>query len=150
MITIRPFEERDAEACSKINIENFLAANQDGEETTRKLVEKNTPEALIEKSKVRSFFVAEDDGEVVGIAGYLKNEFKTLFVKRSCQGRGIGKHLTEHVLRLLEEQGHEIIFLQASVEGEPFYKQFGFKTTERKKIDFYGSPRTYIRMERRT
>jgi len=80
---------------------------------------------------IRNYSVMENDGEVVGI-GALSilwsdlAEIRTLAVRDSLTGRGIGKKLVEHFLKEAKELGIEKVFTLTYQTG--FFEKCGFKT----------------------
>lgn len=145
---IRPFRESDAQEVSTIK-NATLKYNNDDEETKRALRGQNTPEAIIEKSKERTFYVAETKGTIVGIAGYLGNEVKTVFVHPTHHKRGIGKALVQHVLQEIKRQGYAEAFVKSSTYAEPFYAKLGFEKIKRERVEYHGSQLTLTRMVKR-
>lgn len=80
---------------------------------------------------IRNYSVAELDGELVGV-GALSilwadlAEVRTLAVKESASGQGIGKNLVEHFLKEAKELGIKQVFtLTYQVE---FFSKCGFQT----------------------
>ena len=80
---------------------------------------------------IRNYSVAVEDGEIVGV-GALSilwvdlAEVRTLAVKESSSGQGIGKKLVEHFLKEAQELGIKQVFtLTYQVD---FFKKCGFQT----------------------
>jgi predicted N-acetyltransferase YhbS len=149
-LRIRRFRPEDARACSRIIRQNHcrFAAFEDGLETAKKLSRGNSPKALLKKSNRRTFFVAVQEERIVGLAGYEKNEVKTVFVDLKMHGQGVGSKLLKHILAVLARQGKRKIVLMSSVVAEDFYKKFGFRRVRKKTIDWEGVPLTYVDMVR--
>ncbi|MBO4412238.1 MAG: ribosomal protein S18-alanine N-acetyltransferase [Lachnospiraceae bacterium] len=93
------------------------------------------------------FFVAEEDGEVVGYAGILRclNEadLATVAVLERFRQRGIGAALMKAVLDYAAEEDLECLFLEVRESNFParsLYEKVGFLPVGRRK-DYYEHPR---------
>lgn len=75
----------------------------------------------------RHFWVAEEDGQIVGIAQVKRlpgvNEFGSLVVVPAYRGRGIAAQL----IRTLEAQTGRPLYLTCHVRMRPYYLRFGFR-----------------------
>ena len=49
------------------------------------------------------------------------------FCHHEYQGKGVGRHLMEHVLRVGKLQGITRFYSEVSITARPFYEKFGFK-----------------------
>lgn len=83
---------------------------------------------------IRNYSVAEADGEVIGIGSLTilwsdLAEIRTLAVKESCGGRGIGKKLVEHFLGEAKELGIKKVFTLTYQTA--FFEKCGFKTVSK-------------------
>lgn len=81
-------------------------------------------------------FAAYDNGQLVGMArllgdGGMSYYLKDLVVIPSCQGKGIGRLLMEHIqnyiLSQLSEGRWVSLELLSASRKEPFYTKFGFE-----------------------
>jgi GNAT superfamily N-acetyltransferase len=93
------------------------------------------PAGYEESIRTKEFFVAEDDGAIVGF-GVLNPEtaeIEAVYVAPGAGGRGIGRE----VLRKLEERaralGLRLLRLNASLNAVPFYEKAGYVAQERSK-----------------
>ena len=93
------------------------------------------PESYEEAVRSKEFFVAEDDGIIVGF-GVLNQEaaeVEAVYVSPSAGRRGIGLE----ILRKLEEsasaRGLPRLRLNASLNAVPFYEKAGYIAQERSK-----------------
>lgn len=87
-----------------------------------------------------AWFVAEDEGHVVGTAGaflsagrsnILRDITATLagiYVVPGHRRRGIARELTQQAIVWCKERGCVSVRLQASQAGRPLYESLGFKT----------------------
>ena len=72
-------------------------------------------------------FVAEDDGEIVGVLRGRKERLASLFVRGDHQRKGVGRGLVEHFEQASREQGVKVIRVAATLYGVPFYLAMGYK-----------------------
>ena len=98
------------------------------------------PEAALEKMlRFADFILAEEDGEIAGLAAIYANDEKTrgayitLFgVREAWQRRSVGKKLLEACETLCRERGMERIRLEVTDSNEKavrFYRRSGFVRT---------------------
>ena len=86
---------------------------------------------------VREFLVAEQDGEVVG-CGALKfynqelGEIRSLCVAPGVESRGLGRALTDHLLREAERFGLKTVF--ALTMATEFFLKCGFRESVRERF----------------
>lgn len=75
---------------------------------------------------------AEVEGEVAGIGFGTRNGavgwIGLVCVRPRCQGRGIGRALTDRVAQRLENLGCRTLVLTATEPGRPLYEKMGFST----------------------
>lgn len=93
------------------------------------------PESYEESIRIKEFFVAEDEGVIVGF-GVLNQEVaevEAVYVSPEAGRRGIGLEL----LRKLEERASDLgireLRLNASLNAVPFYEKAGYVAQERSK-----------------
>jgi putative acetyltransferase len=93
------------------------------------------PESYEESIRSKEFFVAEEDGIIVGF-GVLNQEsavVEAVYVSPGAGRRGIGRE----ILRKLEESalalGLGVLRLNASLNAVPFYQRAGYVAQERSK-----------------
>lgn len=86
---------------------------------------------------IRNYSVMEEDGEVIGV-GALSilwldlAEIRTLAVKESLSGQGIGRKLVEHFLREAKELGIEKVFTLTYQTA--FFEKCGFKEISKEQM----------------
>ncbi len=76
--------------------------------------------------------VAEEDGKIVGVLrGGRKDQgrivLQSLFVRSSCQRRGIGRRLVTRFERAYARQGATVFRVVSTLYGVPFYTALGYK-----------------------
>ena len=96
------------------------------------------PRSLAELyDNVRDFFVAEENGKVVGCCALHPcweelGEIKSLAVEESMQGKGIARKLVELCLADAPQLGLKKIFVLTY--NPDFFKKFGFKEISKEKL----------------
>jgi len=80
------------------------------------------------------FFVAEQDGHMVGYTGFWVEDrsahIAKLAVHPDCQRQGIGSALLEHMLDAIRRLGLGRAYLEvrrSNVQAQALYRQFGFR-----------------------
>ena len=87
------------------------------------------------KEEYEKFFVAEENGEIIGTLG-IKNEgdarISRMYVKKEKRGKGIGKKLMEKAIRYCKKK-FKRIFLTTYIQmnSKDFYEKIGFKEYKR-------------------
>jgi ribosomal protein S18 acetylase RimI-like enzyme len=76
------------------------------------------------------WFVAEEDGERVGVVGVVVHETAAyvglMAVHPSHQRRGLARRLLDRALAFVRERGVPLVMLDASDSGAPLYERYGF------------------------
>ena len=72
-------------------------------------------------------FVAEDEGEIVGVLRGSTGRLHSLFVASAYHGQGIGQRLVARFERACLGQGATAITLASSLYAVPFYAKLGYK-----------------------
>jgi len=140
-VLIRPYQPEDEiqllirRAVEDVKPEHYSREQQDH-------LEEVIPDMnLVFAEKDRyTYFVAVEDGEIVGVAGY-QNENGTvagIFVDPEMKGSGIGSKLMNKLEEDARSEGLEEIETLASLEAVAFYKKNGYKTVEKRKQDIEG------------
>ncbi|MCK5793360.1 MAG: GNAT family N-acetyltransferase [Anaerolineales bacterium] len=85
-------------------------------------------------------FVAEDQGEIVGVLRGRSSRLGSLFVAKSHQGEGIGQMLVERFEQEIKLLGGGVIRVASSMYAVGFYENLGYKksTGVRKSWSFDG------------
>ena len=140
MVTIRPYQDDDADCVgrviadtfSKYNLADFSPeelplfmgpfyyARSDQEE------HKATIARMIRAAMV---FVAEDDGDIVGVLRGRSDKLQSLFVREDYHRRGVGRKLVARFEEECKRQGGSEIKVMATIYAVPFYQAVGYKRT---------------------
>jgi len=136
MITIRRFHPSDAKACARVISETFKRFNsQEGskaavQEYAEQYSPKLSQEVLLERfSTTPIFFVAVENGKVIGLARGRPNKITNLFLLGKHHGAGIGKRLMQRFEEEAKRQKSRQVNARASLYAVPFYQRIGYKKT---------------------
>lgn len=94
------------------------------------------PKAMLYE-RIREFIIAEEDNEVVGV-GALSiiwkdlAEVRSLAVKDTFQGKGLGKEITERLVESAKALGIEKVFTLTYQAG--FFKKLGFAVVDKESM----------------
>ena len=132
---IRRFREPDAKAVSELIAVTVRESNSRdypaGE--LEELIRRMTPEYILSRAGWTHFYVAEQDGRLIGcgaIGPYWNKEDEsslfTIFVLPEFQRQGIGRALIETLERDEYALRAKRIEIPASVTGVPFYLKMGY------------------------
>jgi len=72
-------------------------------------------------------YVAEDDGEILGVLRGRKERIQSLFVRGDCHRQGIGRRLVEHFEQECTRLDSRVIRLAATLYAIPFYQAMGYR-----------------------
>ena len=134
-MNIRRFKEEEANEVSDL-IRNTIRISNTKDyplELMELLIETETPEHVLERASWTHFYVAEDEGRIVGcgaIGPFWGKEDEsglfTIFVHPEYQGKGVGRAIIE----TLEKDEYFLrakrIEIPASITGVPFYLKMGY------------------------
>ena len=88
------------------------------------------------------FILVYDDDEPVGFAAFGLTEHTTyklhkIYVLQSCQGKGVGKYVINHILEEIQELGGERLQLQVNRHNKArdFYEKLGFSVISELDLD---------------
>jgi len=86
---------------------------------------------------IRGFVVAEDGGELVGVAGVEAHGedglLRSVAVAPSHRGRGLGARLTEGVMDAARSAGHRRLYLLTTTAAA-YFPRHGFRTIPREEV----------------
>jgi len=161
MITVHHYRETDAEGVGKLIADTFSEFNLSfASPEERKLLlgpflyarspEKSHREEIARVIRASMVFVAEDDGEIVGVLRGRKDRLQSLFVRGDRHLHGIGRRLVERFEQECLRQGATAIRVAATLYATPFYSKMGYKRTTgvRSGRSFEGSGLMYQPMKK--
>ncbi len=83
--------------------------------------------AIVEILRADMIFIAEEEGEIVGVLRGKVGRLHSLFVDERFHRRGIGRRLVEHFERECLHQGAGEITLDSSLYAVDFYIRLGYE-----------------------
>ena len=140
MITIRPYRETDADCVGALIANTYAQFNlafAPPEERDKLLgpfrharsSDLAHREAIAQAIRSEMVFVAEDEGEIVGVLRGRKERLGSLFVRGDCHRRGIGRMLVERFEQECLRLGVTQIKVASTLYAVPFYLAMGYKKT---------------------
>ena len=132
---LRRFEETDAKDVSALIIRTLMISNTKDYslESMTELAARQQPEHILERAGRTHFYVAVEDGRIVGCGGIspvgeAEDECSLLniFVLPEFQGRGIGRRIVETLEEDVYARQKSRIGLSASVTGLAFYQRLSY------------------------
>ena len=133
MASIRQFEQRDADACRRLWVEltewhrHIFASSEIGGADPGRAFDDH-----LAKVGHENLWVADDGGEVVGLAGLIpgvESELEPVVVAASHRRRGVGRLLAEAVVNAARERGARSIQVRPvgrNVDAVRFFHGLGF------------------------
>lgn len=152
MITIRQYQPEDAKALWEVFFHTVRNVNR--QHYSQDQVEAWAPEGWgIEKWKKKMCqinpYIAEMNGQV---AGYTDLQDSGLvdhfFCHHAFQGKGVGRALMEHVLKVANDKGISRLYSEVSITARPFYERMGFKVVKEQQVEMRGQVLTNFVMEK--
>ena len=151
MITIRSYTEKDAESVGRLIADTYSEFNLSfvpseelglflGPFRYARSQQESHQEAIAQVIRSAMVFVAEDDGEIVGVLRGRKGRLASLFVRGEYHRQGIGRKLVKRFELESLRQGVTVIRVAATLYAVPFYLAMGYKrsTGVRKGRSFEG------------
>ena len=140
MISIRTYDESDAESVGRLIADTYGEFNLDfaSPEEKAKLLgpfqfARSTDEAdrlaIAQAIHASMVFVAEDEGEIVGVLRGRTERIQSLFVRGDYHRRGIGRKLVERCEQECIRQGAGAIKVASTLLAVPFYLAMGYRRT---------------------
>jgi GNAT superfamily N-acetyltransferase len=140
MITIRPYHDTDAECVGRLIADTygeFNLAFASPEERDKLLgpfryarsSNRAHRQAIARVIWSEMVFVAEDDGQIVGVLRGREERLGSLFVRGDHHRRGIGRMLVEYFEEECLRQGSTEVKVASTLYAVPFYATMGYKKT---------------------
>lgn len=138
MITIRCYQENDAQSVGRLIADTYGEFNLSfappeergpflGPFQHARSAEKAHRDAISEVIRAPMVYVAEEDGEVMGVLRGRRERLASLFVRGDQQRRGIGRRLVERFEQESLEQGTRVVRVAATLYAVPFYLALGYR-----------------------
>ena len=161
MLVIRPFHSADAESVGRLIADTYSKFNLSfvppeerplflGPFKHARSHEESHQAAIAQVIRAAMVFVAEDEGEIVGVLRGRRDKLQSLFVREDYHRQGVGRRLVERFEQECARQGAEEIKVQATLYAVPFYLALGYKRTTgtRQMSSFDGRGLTYQPMKK--
>jgi predicted N-acetyltransferase YhbS len=137
MIRIRCYKERDAASVGRLIADTYTEFNLSfvpsaelglflGPFQYARSRKASHREALARVIRSAMVFVAEDDGEIVGVLRGRRERLGSLFVRGDHHRQGIGRRLVERFEQECIRQAMTVIRVAATLYGVPFYSAMGY------------------------
>jgi GNAT superfamily N-acetyltransferase len=138
MITIRCYQESDAESVGRLIADTYGEFNLSflppeergpflGPFRYARSMERVHQDAITKVVRAQMAYVAEDDGEIVGVLRGRKERLASLFVRGDRHRRGIGRRLVQHFELDSIRQGTMVLRVAATLYAVPFYLALGYR-----------------------
>jgi len=161
MIVIRDYREADEEAVGRLIADTYGTFNlsfltpEERAPFLGPFHDARSPKAhhkaeIARVIQAAMVFIAEDDGEIIGVLRGRPDKLQSLFVREDYHRQGVGRRLVKQFERACREQGAVAIKVQATVYAVPFYLAMGYKRTTgtRQMRSFEGRGLTYQPMKK--
>lgn len=84
-------------------------------------------DAITRVLRTEMIFVAEDEGQIVGVLRCRPDRLQSLFVRQDHHRQGIASRLVERCEQECASRGSKVIGLAATLFAVPFYEAVGYK-----------------------
>jgi predicted N-acetyltransferase YhbS len=135
---VRRATEADDHAISDIICEGYrFLAGPDGitDEQLAGLVRAHSVARAAEIRALWECFVAEKDGQVVGMIAFSEDEIQNLWVRPHFHRRGTGSALFRVAEAAIQETGQPRMRVHTTGYGTPFYEAMGMTIVGKRRID---------------
>ena len=112
------------------------------------MIRLESPDAVLERSRLFYVAVYESDSRISGIAGLDMNEIRILCVSPEHQRRGVGRLLLNHVVEMVPGILFPDVFVYAATGAVEFYKAAGFEEKGPMEFAFAGDTLQTVFMTR--
>lgn len=89
--------------------------------------------------------IRDEEGTIQAFIGVHDNKIEMLFVKDTCRGRGLGKHIVNWAINTLNIKFVDVN--EQNEQGLGFYKYMGFEIFDRSELDEQGNPFPILHMK---
>ena len=138
MITIREYEEHEAQSVGRLIADTYSEFNLSfatpeeladclGPFRYARSQEPAHQEAIARLIRSQMVYVADCDGEIVGVLRGRKERLGSLFVSGKHHRQGIGRRLVERFERECSSQNMKVIRVAATLQAVPFYLAMGYR-----------------------
>lgn len=89
--------------------------------------------------------IRDEEDTIQAFIGVHDNKIEMLFVKDTCRGRGLGKHLVNWAINTLNIKFADVN--EQNEQGLGFYKYMGFEVFDRSELDEQSNPFPILHMK---
>jgi GNAT superfamily N-acetyltransferase len=136
--SIRPYDETDAQGIGRLIADTYGEFNLSFAPPAERALllgpfqharspEKEHQEAIARAIRSEFVFVAEEEGEIVGVLRGRKERLASLFVRGDRHRQGIGRRLVERFESECVGQGVTVIRVASTLHAVSFYLAMGYK-----------------------
>lgn len=154
MIVIRDYIESDVEVLWDIFFNTIRNINcRDYSQAQVEAWASDLPNSKYWVKRMRGLspFVAEIDGVIVGYTDLQSDGLiDHFFCHHEYQGKGVGRALMNHVLKVGQSRGIGRYYSKVSITARPFYEHLGFSFVEEEIAEMNGQKLKYNLMEKTT
>ena len=129
MMEIRRALKGDIESMQSVIKKSILSTHKDlyPKEDMEETLNNYTVEKLTKYIVNSDYFIAEEDGQIVGCVLAKEDKMRSLYILPTFMGKGLGRKLAETAEQCIKEKGYERIWLWSSLIAHDFYKHLGYK-----------------------
>jgi GNAT superfamily N-acetyltransferase len=159
--TIRHYRESDAEKVGRLIAETYSRFNLDFLPTEDRVQflgpfryanskDPSHREEIAQVIEAAMVFVAENEGEIIGVLRGRHDKLQSLFVRGDSHRQGVGRRLVERFEQACLAAGSRTIKVQSTLYAVPFYTAMGYKKTTgvRRMKSFEGEGLAYQPMKK--
>lgn len=152
-LLLRPYREADCEEILTlfyhtvhcVNAKDYTKAQTDAWAPLH-------PDQTRWRNTLRAHFtvVAEEEGKIVGFGDMDGNtgHFDRLYVHKEWQRKGIATKIADKLEAFAQQQGHFLIFVEASITARPFFEQRGYCLEREQTVERRGEKLTNYVMKK--
>lgn len=129
-ITIRPALAEDAATVLRITDRSVRGLSKDAYSPQQidDWIKDREPSHYLPHIEAGQIYIAEENGSPVAFVDAGKGEIFRLFVVPEAAGKGVGRTLLEFALPLARKGHDGPVIVEATLNAESFYAQYGFVT----------------------
>ena len=129
MIKVRRFRAKDVIKLQNlvIKVQRTTLSKCYSKRIVEAFTKKHTRKRILERSRTRRIYVAEQNKKILGTINIKNNEIKGFFVHPDQMRMGIGKKLFLKVKTEIKKQRYRKIYVGSSLYAIGVYKKLGFK-----------------------
>ena len=137
MFTVRRATEEDCEAILRVHSRAIreVAGSHYTLEEIEAWARPRKPEHYVESIRNEEFYVAEEDGAVIGFGtlNQKQGEIEAVYVSPEVVRRGVGKALLQELEEKAKDLGIKSLKMDASLNAVPFYESAGYESQKEMK-----------------